>query len=118
MNKECLCVTSTNKKCGSQLKVFMQEVRAAEATLTAAHRHKLFRDYRELKKRWTRRGAKSGHTSRGSAACDYAAMPRELLPRLCYVTASCDNSYPYIVKSTDDDVRAIRLVRSKANSTV
>jgi hypothetical protein len=97
-------------------KAFVLRARADGAVRSVAQRSKLNDELREFKKGWARAG--SSHNSKSAAACDYAAMPRELLPRLCYVKALSDSSYPQISQSTVDAVRAMRHVRSCAKRTV
>jgi hypothetical protein len=115
VNQECSCAATT--KCGSKLKAIVAEIRAGGAMPTAAQRQKLTSMLHTLKRSWY--GAKSrdnNHNKKFAAVCDCTAMPRELLPRLYYASNYDDACFPYVAQSTVNDVRAMRFIRSKANT--
>jgi hypothetical protein len=58
----------------------------------------------------------NSHNRKTAAACDYTTMPRELLPRLNYASNYDEGRFPYVTQSTVNDVRAMRFIRSKANT--
>ena len=56
----------------------------------------------------------NGHSSAASIVCNYAVLPRELLPRLGNRSSLVPHEFPYFTQATIDDVFAMREIRRKA----
>jgi hypothetical protein len=112
LDKECNCSAKT--KCGIAVKTLLAMIRTAAAQKQKAQLKNLGGSLSVLRRAW--RQHSSNHNSGSSAACDYAAMPRELLPRLDRINSYSVDGYPHVSKSTIDDVRAMRFVRADRSS--
>jgi hypothetical protein len=58
--------------------------------------------------------AGNGHSGSTSIVCNYAVLPRELMPRLGNRSALAPQEFPYFSQATIDDVFAMREVRRQA----
>jgi hypothetical protein len=58
--------------------------------------------------------AGNGHGGSTSIVCNYAVLPRELMPRLGNRSALAPQVFPYFSQATIDDVFAMREVRRQA----
>jgi hypothetical protein len=95
LDKECNCSAKT--KCGTAVKALLAKIRTAAAEKQMTQLKNLGRSLNELRRAW--RQDSSNHNSAHSAACDYAAMPRELLPRLDRVNSYSEDGYPHVLKA-------------------
>eukprot|EP00953_Heterococcus_sp_UTEX-ZZ885_P003546 2428-Heterococcus_DN1.PRE.2 len=113
LNRECPR-SSSDCKCGSQLKALITDIRAPGAMQTAAQRERLCSQLHDLRAHWAKT---SSHSRKSAVACRHTVMPREALPRLVSPCSNSADGFPYIAQQTASDVRAMRAVRSRANGT-
>jgi hypothetical protein len=113
LNRECPR-SSSDSKCGSQLKALITDIRAPGAMQTAAQRERLCSQLHDLRTHWAKT---SSHSRKSAVACRHTVMPREALPRLVSPCSNSADRFPYIAQQTASDVRAMRAVRSRANGT-
>jgi hypothetical protein len=108
LDKECNCSAKTN--CGTAVKTLLAKIRTVAAQKQMPQLKNLGRSLNVLRRAW--RQHSSNHNSDSSAACDYAAMPRELLPRLDRINNYNVDGYPHVSTSTIGDVKAMRYIRA------
>jgi hypothetical protein len=118
VNSESRCKEPV--KCGDVYRQIVQERRVQLATdpTTDHSRHFTLRlgglrargRGEEGRRGGERRGEEERRAKR-SATCDLARMPRELLPLLSTVRDANTSKYPYLPRTTFDEVRAITATR-------
>lgn len=107
VNAECTC----SVKCGDEYRTLLQKVRTELAAGKQIKRTALLRGTAELRRKWH---ADSAHCSKASPTSDVAAMPRELLPRLCQGKYPAPQQFPYLSRITLNDVKGMRRIRGES----
>jgi hypothetical protein len=111
LHSECNCRVSST--CADQLRVLLASIRSVSSE--DIQRRHMYDTLREVRNRWLKDS--STHNRHTAAACNHELMPLELPPRTGYYSSYRPDTFPYVSQSVFDNVRAMRYIRSSANTT-